>query len=327
MLPLKSAQHSTEPADRYSALELRHLRLVRAVAEEHGLTAAGRRLHLTTSALSHQLRQVETIAGLPLFRREARGMRLTAAGEIVFELSLRVLAALDDVDDRLARLRAGSGGTIRLCTHCYTGYHWLPAVMQTFRASHPEAEVRVVAEATYRSIDALMDHEVDLVITASDIPDNRLRKRPVLHDEIFLVVAPDHPLARRKSVEPVHLAHEHILLYAPTPEESGVCVQFLQPAGIWPRRYTSVRLTEGIIEMVKAGLGVSFLAEWAAGPELARGTLVAVRLGRRGFKRTWNAITTRDGSANPLLDSFIDHLAAALRAGRAPPRSAPALAS
>lgn len=326
-MTLKSAQPQAAAGDRYSALELRHLRLVRAVAEEHGLTAASERLHLTPSALSHQLRQVEAITGLPLFRRERKAMRLTAAGEVIFELATRALAAIDDVEDRLARLRAGTGGTIRLCAHCYTGYHWLPAVMQTFRTSHPEAEVRVVAEATYRSIDALMEHEVDLVITASDINDSSLRKRPVLNDEIFLVLAPTHPLARRRSVEPAHLADEHILLYAPTPEESGVCVQFLKPAGIWPRRYTSVRLTEGIIEMVKAGLGVSFLAEWAARPELDRGTLVAVRLGRRGFKRTWNAITQRDTEASPLLDSFVDHLSAALQAGKSTPRQKLELAS
>lgn len=318
---LKVAQPTPKPvaasAERYSALELRHLRLVRAVGEEHGLTGASRRLHLTPSALSHQLRQVESIAGLPLFRREHRAMRLTAAGEIVFEQAVRVLAAIDDVEDRLGRLRSGAGGTIRLCTHCYTGYHWLPAVMQTFRASHPEAEVRVVAEATYRSLDALMEREVDLVITASDVADPRVRRRPVLHDEIFLVVAPDHPLARRRSVEPAHLAGEHILLYAPTPEESGICVQFLQPAGVWPRRYTSVLLTEGIVEMVKAGLGVSFLAEWAVQPELRRGSLAAVRLGRSGFKRTWSAITLAESEADsPILDSFIDHLAAALQAGR-----------
>jgi LysR family transcriptional regulator for metE and metH len=324
---LKNVQATPDVADRYSALELRHLRLVRAVAEERGLTGASERLHLTPSALSHQLRQVEGIVGLPLFRRERRAMRLTTAGEILFELATRALAAIDDVEDRLAKLRAGAGGTIRLCAHCYTGYHWLPAVMQVFRSSHPEAEVRVVAEATYRSIEALMAREVDLVITASDITDRSLRKRPVLHDEIFLVVAPTHPLARRRSVEPIHLADEHILLYAPTPEESGICVEFLKPAGIWPRRYTSVRLTEGIIEMVKAGLGVSFLAEWAAKPELDRGTLVAVRLGRKGFKRTWNAITLRDADASPLLDSFVDHLGATLQAGKSVARPKLELAS
>lgn len=319
MLSLKSAQPTPPPRDRYSALELRHLRLVRAVAEERGLTAASERLHLTPSALSHQLRQVESVVGQPLFRRERKAMRLTAAGELVFDLSTRVLAAVADAEDRLARLRAGAGGTIRLCAHCYTGYHWLPSVMQSFRSAHPETEVRVVAEATYRSIEALLEREIDLVITASAVSDPRLRKRPVLHDEIFLVVPPPHPLATRRWVEPAHLAKEHLLLYAATPEESGVCVEFLRPGGVWPRRYTSVRLTEGILEMVKAGLGVSFLAEWAARPEIERGSVVPVRLGRRGFKRTWNAITWNEPDANPALDSFVEHLAAAFRAGKSTP--------
>jgi LysR family transcriptional regulator for metE and metH len=243
-------------------------------------------------------------------------MRLTTAGEIVFELAARAMAAVADVEERLDRLRAGIGGTIRLCAHCYTGYHWLPGVMRSFREVHPEAEVRVVAEATYRSLEALREREVDLVITASSFADPRLRARPVLRDEIFLVVPPAHPLARRRWVEPVHLTNEHLLLYAPTPDESGVCVEFLRPAGIWPRRYTSVRLTEGIIEMVKAGLGVSFLAEWAARPALDRGTLVAVRLGRGGFKRTWNALTWNEPVHSALIDEFIDHLAAAFQADK-----------
>jgi LysR family transcriptional regulator for metE and metH len=324
---LKTAQSTTDTADRYSALELRHLRLVRAVAEEQGLTAASERLHLTPSALSHQLRQVEAIVGLPLFRRERKAMRLTPAGEIIFELAVRALTAITDVEDRLGHLRRGVGGTIRVCTHCYTGYHWLPAVMRSFRAAHPEVEVRVAADATYRPFEALAEREIDLVITASALPDARFRKRAVMQDEVLLVVPPDHPLAKRRWVEPSHLGDEHLVLYAPTPEESGPCVEFLKPAGVWPRRYTSVRLTEAIVEMVKAGLGVSFLAEWAVRPQLAQGSLVAVRLGRAGFKRTWHAVTWDESGGNVFLDTFIEHLAAAFRADKAGARRKLALAS
>lgn len=324
---LNMAQPTPEVVDRYSALELRHLRLVRAVAEERGLTAASERLRLTPSALSHQLRQVETIVGLPLFQRERKAMRLTAAGEIIFELAARALDAVTDVEDRLVRLRQGVGGTIRVCTHCYTGYHWLPAVMQSFRAAHPEVEVRVAADATYRPFEALADREIDLVITASVVADPRLRKRAVMQDEVLLVLPVDHPLAQRRWVEPVHLAKEHLVLYAPTPDESGPCVEFLKPAGIWPRRYTSVRLTEAIVEMVKAGLGVSFLAEWSVRPHLESGALAAVRLGRSGFKRTWNAVTRDEPEAGAILDTFIDHLAAAFRAGKPVARSREKLVS
>ena len=287
---------------------MKHLRLVSAVAEERGLTAASRRLNLTPSAMSHQLRKVETMVGMPLFRRDRNAMSLTSAGEIVYELATRAIGAVNDVQDRLEHLRAGDGGMIRLCTHCYTGYHWLPQVVKGYQTEFPGVEIRVVAEATYRAIEALLSRELDLVISTMISNDDRLQSRVVMKDELFLVVPREHPLAKRRSIEPVHLAKENLLMYTETPDESSVCVDFLRPAGFWPRRFTSVLLTEAIIEMVKAGLGVACLAEWSIRPELERETLVAVRLGRGGFRRTWRAYTWRKPDPGPLVDGFVDHL-------------------
>ena len=306
------AQSCDPVLDRYSGLELRHLRLVWAVAEEHGLTPASERLHLTPSALSHQLRQVESLVGAPLFRRERKAMRLTGAGEIVFELATRALSAVADVEDRLARLRDGAAGTVRVSTHCYTGYHWLPAVMRAFRADHPEADVRIVGEATTRPIEALLEREIDVAITTEVPTSSLLRTRPVLSDEIVLLVPPSHRLAGRARIEARDVADEHLILYASTPDQSAFCVDVLRPAGIRPRRYTSIQLTEGILEMVKAGLGVTALAEWSARPEVERGNLRAIRIGRRGFKRTWNAVTRAEDDQNGVISGFVCHLAANL---------------
>lgn len=143
-MSLKTTQRDAPPVDRYSSLEVRHFRLVYGVAEARGLTGASRRLRVTPSALSHQLRQIESIVGMPLFRRESKAMRLTAAGEIVFELATRAMGAVADVEERLQKLREGVSGTIRLCTHCCTGYHWLPAAMEFFRVVRPGADIRAL---------------------------------------------------------------------------------------------------------------------------------------------------------------------------------------
>ena len=114
-------------------------------------------------------------------------------------------------------------------------------------------------------------------------------------------------------MEPTHFAGEHLILYTATPESSIVCTEFLRPAGVWPRRFTSVFLTEAILEMVKAGLGVTCMAEWAVKPALESKSLVAVRLGRSGFRRTWRAIPWKEPESSPLVGEFVEHLVQAFK--------------
>ena len=305
---MKVAQPTLDLPARYSEMELRHLRLVWTVAEAGGLTKAAERLRLTPSALSHQLKALERIAGGSLFRREGRVMRLTAAGELLFDVAVRVLGLVSSAEDRLAKLRQGAGGVVRLSTHCYTGYHWLPAVIRAFHADHPGAEVSIVAEATRRPLEALYAREIDVAIT-TDRPDSaNLRVRPVLRDEVMLIVAPGHPFAKKSWLEPAEIAREHLLMYAERPEKSVLCMEILRPAGLWPRKTTSIQLTEAIIEMVKSGLGVAALAEWAIQPHLRDGGLVARRITRKGWMRTWHAITWPEAESGPIVTSFVDRL-------------------
>src|SRR5688500_17231840 len=107
-------------------LEARDLRLVRAIAETGGATRAARHLHLSQSAISHQLRGLEHRLGLPLFRREGRKLVITSAGQRLVELWHQVLGSLLQVELELKRGRLEERRKLRVATQCYTAYHWLP---------------------------------------------------------------------------------------------------------------------------------------------------------------------------------------------------------
>lgn len=298
-----------DPFTRYTGVELRHLRLVWTVAEENSLTRASERLGLTPSALSHQLRVLEEIVNGPIFHREGKRMRLTPVGEVLLDAATRVLGIVADAEDRLVKIRQGRAGTVRLSTHCYSGYHWLPAVIRAFRAEHPEADVRVVGDATLRALEALYAREIDVAITPERPERAGMFVRPVLRDEVKLILPANHPLAGKAWLEPAEIAREHLFLYAGGPEESSLCLEILRPAGAWPSRHTNIQLTEAILELVKAGLGAAALAEWAIQPALADGNIVAKRITRRGWHRTWNAVTWPKAEAGPLVMTFVDRLA------------------
>ena len=293
-------------------LEVRHLQLVTAIAEEGGVTRAAGRLHLTQSALSHQLAGLEQRLGTRLFLRLGRKMVLTAAGQVLVASAGRLLEDLRRAEDAVVRLGSDRSGVLRLATECYTCYHWVPPLLREFQRTWPEVELRIVADATRAPLDALAAGRLDLAIVSSPARDRRFVRTPLFSDELVAVMAPSHRLAGRAWLRAADFADENLILYT-SPEESTAFQKMLVPAGVTPRQLSEIQLTEAIIEMVKAGLGVSILARWSVAPHLAAGTLRAARLGPRGLLRDWTAATLRAAAPPAWLDAFVRLLA---RSGR-----------
>ena len=289
-------------------LEVRHLKLVRSVNTHGSLTRAGAELHLTQSALSHQLRDIELRLGSALFLRVGKRMVLTPAGEQLLGSAVDVLATLERTEEAIRRLAVAGGGVLRISTECYTCYHWLPSLLKEYRHAHSRVEIQVVAEATQHPLPYLLDGRLDLAIVSDPVRDRRLVARRLFDTEMVVIVAPRHPLATRPYVRAEDFAHETLLIYPPK-EESSIYQDVLVPAGIRPADLQQIQLTEAIIELVKAGLGIAVLARWAVAPYVKAGALRAVPLTRRGYRRAWSAATLKDMARVPYVRDFIDLVA------------------
>jgi LysR family transcriptional regulator for metE and metH len=290
-------------------LEVRHLSLVHAIAAAGSVTRAAERLNLTQSALSHQLRDIESRLGLQLFLRLGKKMVLTPAGDRVLASSRRVLDELRLAEDELRVMGQNGKGVLRLCTQCNTGYHWLPPLLQVFRRKFPGVEVQIAAQATRRPIVALLEGEIDLAVVTSSVDDKRIATVPLFEDELCAVVAPDHPFAARAFVEPRDFADQHLYVYTADRRESYTFTRIFTPAGVEPARVYEVPLTEAILELVKAGLGVSVMARWAIAPALRAGEVRTVRITRGGVRRTWKAATLHDRPEPVWQRDFVELLA------------------
>jgi len=290
-------------------LELRHLRLVAGIADAGSMTRAAERLHLTQSALSHQLRDIEGRLGTTFFTRLGRRMVLTAAGRRILESARRVIADMERTEEDVRRLAGHGDGTIRVCTECNTGYHWLAPLLATFNRKHPRVGVHIAADATARPVDALLDGRVDLAILIDPPADRRFRLRPLFADEMVAIVAKTHPLAKKRWAGAEDLASQHLLLYTSRPEESFVLRRVLSPAALVPERVSFIMLTEAMIELARAGTGVGVLPRWSAQRAIAAGAVVAVPITRRGMRRQWVAATLAAQADPPFMVDFIDLLA------------------
>jgi LysR family transcriptional regulator, regulator for metE and metH len=271
-------------------VELRHLRLVLAIAEKGSLTSVARHLGLTQPALSRQLRDLELRLRTPLFERTARRMVLTPAGAQLTHVARQVLAEVDAFE---RQIRDGefsvARGRVRLATECYTAYHWLPAVLGEFQNRWPNVELEILPQHSGAPIAALTQGGLDVAVVYRRTTEKRIRFEALFEDEMVVVTSPDHRFAGEDFVPVEALREEHLILYNSLTTARSAVRDILDAADVQPAKTTQIQLTEGILELIAGGFGVSVLAMWAAAGAIRAGKVCATRLGASGSRRTWYA--------------------------------------
>lgn len=266
-------------------LERSHLTIIREVAREGSLTAAGMRLNLTQPALSHAIRKIENQLEVKIWRREGRSLVLTQAGEWLLSLANRLLPQFELAEKRLEQFANGERGTLRIGMECHPCYQWLLKVVSPYLERWPKVDVDVRQKFQFGGIGALFSNEIDLLVTPDPLYKPGLKFTPVFDYELVLVVGAEHPLRDAKFVVPEQLANETLITYPVPPERLDIYTQFLQPAGIGPRQQKQIETTDIILVMVAHGRGVAALPRWLAEEYAARFELYSVRLGEKGVAK------------------------------------------
>lgn len=289
-------------------LEVRDLRLIESISRHGTVTRASTDLHVSQSALSHQLADLEEALGTPLFQRTPRRMILTPKGERLLATAHVVLRELVEAERMLARGDTDSG-MIRISTECYTCYHWLPASLTAFEQKFPRVEVQVVVEATRAPLEALRAGRIDVAIVTSADGARRVEARPLFRDEVIVLMSARNALAGRPYIRAEDFSAQHLLTYSLPENQLSIFNAVLTPAGVRPARVSKLELTEAIVEMVKANRGIAVLARWAVAPYLDSSSLKAVRLTKGGRYRDWLGVVTASKKRPRYVDAFLDVLA------------------
>lgn len=289
-------------------MEIRHLRLIKAIAEEGTITKAIDKLYLTQSALSYQLKEAEHQLGTKIFLRINKKMVLTKAGEKLHETAKEVLEKLKDTEHQIKKLVFGESGEIRLSTECYSGYHWLPSVMKQFQLLYPNIDLKIIMEATHYPLQKLLAGVLDIAITSDPIKDEKLKYIELFQDEMVAVVSQNHPWVQKKFVVAKDFATEHLLIHSLPLETVTVHKFVLAPAGVSPKKITPLPLTEASVEMVKADMGIMVMAKWALKPYLKNNTLKEVKIGKAGLKRKHYVAIIANKTHPEYFMHFIDFL-------------------
>jgi LysR family transcriptional regulator for metE and metH len=245
-------------------------------------------------------------------------MTLTSLGDELAERARRICGEFRSAEEALSDLRKSKRRIVRLATECYTSYHWLPELAREMARSTPAIEVRIVVEATRKTKAALEAGDVDAAVIQSKGQDSDLVYWPLFTDELVLLVSADHPLVLRQRVDAGDLLGQTLILHE-MPGRIALIDDFFVPAGAYPARIWQVQLTEAIVEMVRAQMGVSILARWLVEPYLRNGGLKIIRLGPGGIWRDWRLAARAGTPALDEIETVAKSLSSYLRA-RTPSR-------
>jgi LysR family transcriptional regulator for metE and metH len=286
-------------------LEIRHLRSLLAIADYQNLSAAAERVHLTQSALSHQIRAIESHFGVALFDRTPQGLKPTSACARLLTLARGVLPQIGDAERDLFRMKSATGGELRIALECHTCFDWLMPVMDEFRRRWPEVEVDLVAGFHPDPLSLMTSGKADLVVGSKPTKLRGVTVWPLFRFEILAVLANEHRLVRRKFVDAADLAGETLITY-PVPEQRiDVIREVLSPANIHLKRRTA-ELTIAILQLVASRRGIAALPNWGLRNYLENDYVVGKRIGKEGLWSELHAIMPKAKAQQSFVAEFIE---------------------
>ena len=246
-----------------SQVELRHLRTLVALRDSGSLVEAAERVHLTQSALSHQMKELETRVGCALFVRKTRPVRFTSAGNRLLTLADQTLPLVHSAELDLQRLAGGESGRIYMAIECHSCFEWLLPAIDAYRDRWADVELDIASGFHFAPLPALARGDLDLVITADPVDEPGIHYFPLFSYEAKLAIAKDHELVTKEWLEPKHLADETIISYPVDRSRLDLFTSFLDPAGVEPEHIRHAELTTMIVQLVASGRGVACLPNWA----------------------------------------------------------------
>jgi DNA-binding transcriptional LysR family regulator len=252
--------------------------MLRAVAETGSFTGAGRKLHVSQSAVSRQILMLEDELKESLFTRAGRKIRITASGDVLLQLSRRVFADIQETCDTIREKQRTLTGTLQLVGGMTVCMYVFPALLKEFRRLHPGMEVTVTTGTTARLIRRLASGAVDLGLLTLPVDNPNLVAVPVMREELLLVTSPSHPLAREKRITPQHLVGQPFVLFEHRSNTRRVLDEFFLREHIAPRIVTETENVEIIKAMVRVGLGISIIPYQAVAREVQAGYLSCARI-------------------------------------------------
>ncbi|MCA0905556.1 LysR family transcriptional regulator [Ruegeria marisrubri] len=286
-------------------IEFRHLRTIKAIHECGGLARAADQLNITQSALSHQIKGLEDQAGVELFLRRSKPMKLSAAGLRLLRLAEQILPQVEAAQNEFSSLRDGRTGRMHIAIECHACFEWLFPVLESFRKSWGDVDVDIRPGLAFDALPALQKEEVDLVVSSDpeDLPGVEFVE--LFDYNAVFVAASTHPLAKKDYIEAEDFRGQTLITYPVERTRLDVFSQLLIPARVEPATIRQVELTAVILLLVASNRGISVLPDWVVREVKYNSDYVTRPLTKEGITRRLYAAVRSEDLEKPFVQELV----------------------
>jgi LysR family transcriptional regulator, carnitine catabolism transcriptional activator len=286
--------------------ELRHIRAFLKIAETRNFTRAANDLHVSQSALTVQVQQLEESLGVRLFDRNKRGVTLTAAGKDVFGPLQRLFNDAQTIVEHARDLSSASTGFVSIAALPTVCAGPLPELVRSFIESHPGIRIQISDVIAERVREAVLKREVDFGIGTLHGRDADLRAPPLFQDRLVVFTPPRHPLSEKHTVT-LREASAHGLIL---PGRKSSVREAVEAIAHRERLLLDIRYETNFmptaLAFVRADLGITILPETAAGTDTS--DFIMIPLNNRFSNRQIELLQRRDTALSPASESLVRHL-------------------
>jgi DNA-binding transcriptional LysR family regulator len=259
-------------------MDLRQLEVVQAVAETGSFTGAGRKLHVSQSAISRQILLLEEELNESIFLRVGRRVRITPAGDALVRLSHRVFGDIKDTMTVIGESQKVLSGTVHLAGGMTVCMYVFPALLQEFRRQHPMVEVKLITGTSQRLLQEIRTGAADLGFITLPVNEPELVTVPAMEEEMLLVTHPSHPLAKKKRIAPQDLAQEPFVLFEAVSNSRRIVDAFFIKEHFEPRIVMETENVEILKALVRSEMGITIIPYQAVAREVRSKQLFCARI-------------------------------------------------
>jgi DNA-binding transcriptional LysR family regulator len=276
------------------------------VAKHRSFSQAADALFLSQPSVSNQVKLLEAACGLKLFERFGRTIELTNTGEVLYSYAERIFSLAQEAESVIEEIKGMKAGGIKISASNTLAAYYLPDIIDLFRKKHPRVEIQMDVGYTQNVVESILTFKSDLGMIGQSVTHPNIVVTPLWEEELVLIVPPDHPFARSRTIGISQLQDQPFIMSEKGSGVRSITEEILSGKGPSPRVVMELGENEAIKRAVASGLGITIISATVAKRELEAGLLRAVRLSGARIMRQFSIIHHRDKYLSQLIRAFMD---------------------
>jgi len=286
-------------------MQIESLKVFCDLAETESFTKAAQINSVTQSAVSQQISALERTFKSLLIERSKKKFRLTREGQTLYEYSKQIIQTYESLHSKLQELKDIVSGTIRVATIYSIGLHDLPPYVKKFMKTYPTVNVHVEYRRANQVYEDVLGNVVDLGLVAYPTKDAKLEIVPLRKEPLVLIVHPQHPFAKQKTVKLKTLAGQKVIGFEPDIPTRKALDKILKEYGVEVKHVMEFDNVETVKRAVEIDAGISIVPQGTVLQEIAKQTLVALPIDDGDFYRPLAAIYKKNKVLSPAMKQFL----------------------